>query len=52
VHVPSLIGLTMTSVVAAPWGARLGYRLPTGALKKIFAVFLYLVGAKLVSPTF
>jgi uncharacterized membrane protein YfcA len=33
-------------------GARLAHRLPTGALKKSFSIFLYLVGAQLVSPTF
>lgn len=52
VHVPSLVGLTVTSVAAAPLGAQLAHRLPTGALKKTFAVFLYLVGATLVSSTF
>ncbi len=50
VHVPAFIGLTLTSVSAAPQGARLAHRLPIGPLKKVFAVFLYVVGGKLVVP--
>lgn len=50
VHVPAFIGLTLTSVSAAPLGARVAHRLPIGPLKKLFAVFLYVVGGKLVVP--
>jgi uncharacterized membrane protein YfcA len=48
VHVPAFIGVTVTSVSAAPLGARLAHRLPTGPLRKVFGLFLYLAGGKLV----
>lgn len=51
VHVPAFVGLTVTSVIAAPLGARLAHRLPTGPLKKVFALLLYVMGGKLALPT-
>ncbi len=50
VHVPAFIGLTLTSVSTAPLGARLSHRLATGLLKKLFALFLFVVGGKLALP--
>lgn len=44
VHVPALVGVSVASVIAAPIGAGLTHHLPTGLLKKLFALFLYLVG--------
>ena len=35
VYVPALVGISVTSVFVAPWGARLAHRLPVGLLKKV-----------------
>ncbi len=45
VHVSAFVGVAVAGVPAAPIGARLAHRLPTGPLKIFFALFLYLVGA-------
>lgn len=45
---PALIGVAAASMVSAPLGARLAHTLPTEVLKKVFAVFLTLVGAKML----
>jgi uncharacterized membrane protein YfcA len=47
VYVPAAIGISITSLFAAPFGARLAHRLQGPTLRRIFAVFLLLVGAKL-----
>ena len=47
VYLPALLGISITSVMAAPLGARLAHRLKGPALRRIFAVFLLLVGAKI-----
>jgi uncharacterized membrane protein YfcA len=49
VYVPALVGISVTSVFAAPWGARLAHRLPVGHLKKAFAMFLLALALKLIS---
>lgn len=49
VHIPSLIGITLFSVLFAPLGARLAHRLPVALIKKIFAVFLILMASRLIS---
>ena len=50
VYLPAAIGIACTSVLAAPWGARLAHRLPPRTLKRIFASFLLcIVGVLLVS---
>lgn len=46
VHVPALVGVSVASVIAAPIGARLAHHLPTGLLRKLFALFLFLVGGQ------
>lgn len=48
VHLPSLAGLVLTSVLIAPIGVRISHKLPVTTLKKIFAVFLYIIGTKLL----
>ncbi len=45
VHLPAAIGVAIASVLAAPFGARLAHAISGPALKRIFAVFLVLVGA-------
>ncbi|MBB1087763.1 sulfite exporter TauE/SafE family protein [Lysobacter sp. SG-8] len=47
VYVPAALGVAAASVLAAPYGTRLAHRLSGDALKRVFAVFLLLVGASL-----
>ncbi len=48
VHLPSLAGLVVASVLIAPFGAKAAHKLPVATLKKVFAVFLLIIGAKMV----
>ena len=48
VHLPSLAGLVVSSVIFAPIGVWASHKLPVSTLKKIFAVFLYIIGTKLL----
>lgn len=47
VYLPALAGIVMTSMVTTRYGAALVSRLPTMTLKKIFAVFLLFISAKM-----
>ena len=47
VYLPAWLGISATSIFLAPLGARAAHRLPVGALKKIFALFLLALTAKL-----
>jgi uncharacterized membrane protein YfcA len=44
VYLPAAVGVALASVLAAPWGTRLAHRLSGEALRKVFALFLLLVG--------
>ncbi len=48
VFLPALFGLVLTSIFMAPVGVKAASTWPTPVLKKIFAVFLFCVGLKLV----
>ncbi|PIE82699.1 MAG: hypothetical protein CSA09_05635 [Candidatus Contendobacter odensis] len=48
IYVPALIGITTTSMLLAPVGAKLAHSLPTTTLKKVFAVFLALIGIRML----
>ncbi len=48
VYGPALVGIALTSMLSAPLGAKLAHTLPTDVLKKVFAVFLTLVGVKML----
>ncbi len=48
IYLPALIGIVSTSMLMAPIGAKAATGLPTAKLKKLFALFLMLVGLKLV----
>lgn len=48
VYGPALIGVAFASMLTAPLGAKLAHTLPTDSLKKVFAVFLAAVGAKML----
>ncbi|HWS78415.1 MAG TPA: sulfite exporter TauE/SafE family protein [Thermomonas sp.] len=45
VYLPAAIGVAATSVLAAPFGTRLAHAISGAALKRVFAVFMVLVGA-------
>jgi uncharacterized membrane protein YfcA len=46
VYLPAFVGISVTSLLVAPFGARLAHQLKGPTLRRIFAVFLILVGAK------
>lgn len=47
VYLPAFVGISATSVMAAPFGARLAHKLRGATLRRIFAVFLIAMGIKL-----
>ncbi len=48
VYLPAFAGIVVTSAAFAPLGAKLAHSLPTPVLKRVFAVFLAVVGAKML----
>jgi len=48
VYLPAFAAIVVTSALFAPAGARLAHTLPTRVLKRVFAVFLAVVGAKML----
>lgn len=44
VYLPALVGIALTSVFFAGFGARLAHRLPQRLLKRLFALMLVTVG--------
>ncbi|MDX9834000.1 MAG: sulfite exporter TauE/SafE family protein [Desulfobulbus sp.] len=48
VYLPALIFIVGGSVLTAPFGARLAHALPVDKLKRIFALFLYIVATRMV----
>lgn len=48
VYLPALFFLAIGSVSAVPLGARLAHRLPVARLKKVFALVLLVIAAKLI----
>lgn len=48
VYLPAFVGIVMASSLTAPLGARLAHRLPQPVLKKVFAAFLAVVGARFI----
>jgi uncharacterized membrane protein YfcA len=49
VHLPSLAALVIASMLTAPMGARAAHRLPAAALKRVFALVLYVLAARMVA---
>lgn len=47
VYLPALAGIAVASVLSAPLGAKLAHALPVNQLKRIFAIFLYLIATKM-----
>ncbi|MEY8241044.1 MAG: sulfite exporter TauE/SafE family protein [Cycloclasticus sp.] len=48
INLPAFFGISCTSLFAATWGVHLSHNIPTSALKKIFAILLVIVGAKML----
>ncbi len=48
VHLWALFGIAVASCITAPLGVRLSHALPTAKLKRFFAVFLIIVGLKML----
>ncbi|HOW57752.1 MAG TPA: sulfite exporter TauE/SafE family protein [Smithellaceae bacterium] len=48
IYLPALAGIVLASVLTAPLGVRLAYRLPVSKLKRFFAVFLMVVGIRML----
>lgn len=47
VYLPALFGIVLTSVVTTRFGAKLATHLPTHIIKRVFAVFLLLIGGSM-----
>jgi uncharacterized membrane protein YfcA len=47
VYLPAAIGIALASVLAAPLGVRLAHKISGRALQRVFALFLFAVGALL-----
>ena len=43
IHLPTLFGIVVVSMLTAPFGARAAHSLPVGTLKRIFACILFLL---------
>ncbi len=46
VYLPAFIGISLTSALVAPYGARLAHKLKGATLRRVFAVFLVATGIK------
>jgi len=46
VYLPAFVGISATSMLTAPFGARLAHKLRGATLRRIFAVFLVVMAAK------
>ena len=46
VYLPAFVGISITSMLTAPLGAKLAHRLKGTTLRRIFAVFLVVMGVK------
>jgi len=51
VHLPAFAGIALTSALAAPLGAATVHRLPPRLVRRLFGIFLVLVGARMLSGT-
>jgi uncharacterized membrane protein YfcA len=50
IYWPAFLGIALSSVLFAPIGTAIAYRLPTDLLKRILAIFLVLVGIDMLLP--
>ncbi|MFZ5558296.1 MAG: sulfite exporter TauE/SafE family protein [Pseudomonadota bacterium] len=49
VHLPALAGVVVASVLTAPLGASAAHRMPVKLLRRVFAVFLYILATKMLT---
>ncbi|MBO9355875.1 TSUP family transporter [Bordetella petrii] len=49
IYWPALLALVATSVLTAPFGARMAHRLPVGTLKRVFAGLLFALAAYMLA---
>jgi len=49
VYLPAFAAIVVTSALFAPLGARLAHSLPTGVLRRLFAIFLVVVGVRMLA---
>ena len=47
VYLPAFIGISLSSILTAPLGAKLAHRLPATALKRYFSLLLFIMAIKL-----
>jgi hypothetical protein len=52
IYLPALIGIILTSAMAASVGARIAHKLPAKRLQQMFAVLLLLVGVRMLTTIF
>lgn len=52
VSLPALFGVAATSILTAPYGARLAHTLPVATLKRFFAVFLLAMATRMLWSLF
>jgi uncharacterized membrane protein YfcA len=48
VYLPAAIGVAIASVLAAPWGTRLAHAIGGTALKRVFAIFMVVMGISIL----
>lgn len=48
IYWPAFLGIAVASMLAAPMGARLAHRLSTDNLRRMFALFLFLIGLSML----
>jgi uncharacterized membrane protein YfcA len=48
VYLPVFVGTGLSSILTAPIGAKLAYKLPALKLKRYFALLLFVMAAKLI----
>jgi uncharacterized membrane protein YfcA len=48
VYLPAVVGITSASMLTAPVGVRFAHTLPVPTLKKLFAMLLFAIGAKML----
>jgi uncharacterized membrane protein YfcA len=49
IYLPAAIGVAIASVLAAPYGTRLAHRIGGPALKRVFAVFMVVMGTGILA---
>ena len=47
-YLPALAGIAVASILTAPLGARLAHGIPVAQLKKFFALFLIVMGTRML----